>query len=90
MNEINPPIKPIDPTLKAKMRDKKVTAFTPPEKMANDIDKSLIDRDERKPLRKTIDDKVIPVAGLAAGVGAAAVGAVANLKQVNRLKEVGG
>jgi hypothetical protein len=48
------------------------------------IDSSLMDRDERKPVRKVVDDYVAPAAGAALGAGAAAVGAVSQLKRVTK------
>lgn len=51
---------------------------------AEEIDKELMDRDERKIMRKIMDDKVIPVAKVVIGAGAATVGALANLKTVNK------
>ena len=48
------------------------------------IDKELIDRDERKPVRKLVDDHIIPIGGLAVGGAAAAVGALGQLKTVDR------
>lgn len=56
---------------------------------AQDIDKDLIDRDERKPVRKVVDDKLIPAAGVVLGGAAAGVGAIGSLTSEKKLKEVG-
>jgi len=53
-----------------------------------DIDKELIDRDERKPLRKVIDDKVIPVGKVLAGGVIGTVGALANIKDAPKLHTI--
>jgi len=55
---------------------------------AQEIDKELMNRDERGHVRRIMDDKVIPVTKAVVGVGAATVGALANLKVVNKNKEV--
>lgn len=56
-------------------------------KLSNEeIDKSLIDRDERKPVRKIMDDKIIPAAGSILAAGGAAAGAIANIQVKNTYK----
>lgn len=53
------------------------------------IDQELVERDERKPLRKVIDDHVIPAAGLAAGTIMGAAGTITGFKVNPRLHDVG-
>ena len=55
---------------------------------AQEIDKELMNRDERSPVRRIMDDRVIPVTQAVVGAGAAAVGALANLKTVDKNKTV--
>ena len=53
-----------------------------------EIDKELMNRDERKPLRKIVDDYVKPVATAVTGAGAAAIGALAHLETVDKRKTI--
>lgn len=53
-----------------------------------EIDKELMDRDDRKPVRKVVDDYVAPATQFAVGAGAAVVGALGSLKTVDRSKTV--
>ena len=53
-----------------------------------EIDKELMDRDERKLVRKIIDDKVLPGAAMAVGGAAAAVSGIAGLQTTHKLRDV--
>ncbi|WP_394998654.1 hypothetical protein [Acinetobacter sp.] len=53
-----------------------------------EIDKELMDRDERKPVRKVVDDYVVPVGGAVVGGAAAAVGALTHLQTVDKRKTI--
>lgn len=44
--------------------------------------------DNRKPLRKIMDDKIIPVAGVTAGLAVGAVKALSQIKQVTPLQTI--
>ena len=55
---------------------------------AQEIDNALIDRDKRKPIRRLMDDAVIPAVGAGLGAGAVTLGALGQLKQIKRLYEV--
>jgi hypothetical protein len=53
-----------------------------------EIDKELMDRDERKPVRKIVDDYVAPAATVVAGGAAAVAGAVTHLQTVDKRKTI--
>ena len=55
----------------------------------NQIDNELIERDERKPVRKVLDDHVIPVGTAIVGGALGAASAVTGIKTNPRLKDVG-
>ena len=59
------------------------------EKLSNEqIDNELKDRDDRKPLRKVIDDHVVPAVGLAAGAAIGAASTVTGFKVNPRLHDI--
>lgn len=55
----------------------------------NQIDKELIEQDDRKPVRKVLDDHVIPVGTAIVGGVLGAASAVTGLKVNPKLKDVG-
>lgn len=55
---------------------------------AEQIDKELTDNDTRKPVRKIVDDAVIPAASVLAGGVIGTVNALGNIKTNQRLHKV--
>lgn len=55
---------------------------------AEDIDKDLMDRDERKPIRKIVDDKLIPIGGAVLGGAAAIAGSLGNVKAKSKIHTI--
>lgn len=55
---------------------------------ADEIDKELKDRDDRKPIRKVVDDKVIPAGSIIVGGALGAANALMNIKTAPKLHTV--
>lgn len=54
----------------------------------SDIDSSLTNKDERKPIRKAIDNIAIPVAGIGLSAATSTLGALKKIKRETKLYDI--